>query len=310
MPSCARTASPTWASWAGSCTSPAEFALHVFDRIVDAGARHGLKLAGFHAMNACRTEKGYRHWGHDIGIEDTPLEAGLAFTCAWDKPGGFIGREALLRHKAQGVPHKRLLQFKLHDPMELLHHEEPLFADGQPVGVITSGMYGHRVDASLGMGYVRRPHAVTPDWIAATRFEGAWATGACRPRPSWHPGTTPRANASDNERMNPIDYTVSDGIAQITLAHPPVNALTRAHVDDLITALRRAAADDAARAVVLASAVPGRFCAGLDLKALHGQSATTSARCWTRCTLAWWKRNAPWASPASPPSTAQRAAAA
>ncbi len=150
---------------------PSEFALHVFDRIVAAGASHGLKLAGFHALNACRTEKGYRHWGHDIGIEDTPLQAGLSFTCAFDKPGGFIGREALLRQKEQGPPSKRLLQFKLEDAHELIYHEEPIFADGAPVGVITSGMYGHRVAASLGMGYVKRPHAITPDWIAATRFE-------------------------------------------------------------------------------------------------------------------------------------------
>jgi 4-methylaminobutanoate oxidase (formaldehyde-forming) len=143
----------------------------VFDRIVQAGAGHGLKLAGFHAMNACRTEKGYRHWGHDIGTEDTPLEAGLSFTCAFDKPGGFVGREAVLRQKEKGTPGKRLLQFKLENPNELIYHEEPIFADGEPVGVITSGMYGHRVNASLGMGYVKRPHAVTPDWIAATRFE-------------------------------------------------------------------------------------------------------------------------------------------
>lgn len=150
---------------------PAEFALHVLDRVLQAGAAHGLKLAGFRAINACRMEKGYRHWGHDIGIEDTPLEAGLGFTCAFDKPGGFIGRDALLRQKANGTPHKRLLQLKLDDPGEFLHHEEPLFADGQPVGVVTSGMFGHRVQASLGMGWVRRPHAITPDWIAATRFE-------------------------------------------------------------------------------------------------------------------------------------------
>ena len=148
-----------------------EFALHVFDRLWQAGAAHDLKLAGFHAMNACRTEKGYRHWGHDIGIEDSPLEAGLGFTCAWHKPGGFTGREALLAQKALGPPHKRLLQFQLDDPAELLFHEEPIFADGQPVGVISSGMYGHRVNASLGMGYVKRPHAITPDWLAATGFE-------------------------------------------------------------------------------------------------------------------------------------------
>ncbi len=150
---------------------PQDVALHVFERLMDAGPAHGLALAGFHAMNACRTEKGYRHWGHDIGIDDSPAEAGLSFTCALDKPGGFIGREAVLRQKAAGTPHKRLLQFKLADPQELLTHEEPIFADGQPVGVITSGMYGHRVEASLGMGYVRQSHPVTADWVAATRFE-------------------------------------------------------------------------------------------------------------------------------------------
>jgi glycine cleavage system aminomethyltransferase T/glycine/D-amino acid oxidase-like deaminating enzyme len=150
---------------------PAEFAGHVFERVMNAGAAHGLKLAGFHAMNACRTEKGYLHWGHDVGIEDSPLEAGLGFTCAFDKPGGFIGREAVLIQKEAGAPHKRLLQFKLADAHEMLYHEEPIFADGVAVGVITSGMYGHRVDASLGMGYVKMPHPVTPAWIAASRFE-------------------------------------------------------------------------------------------------------------------------------------------
>jgi heterotetrameric sarcosine oxidase gamma subunit len=150
---------------------PADFALHVFDRIIDAGAAHGLKLAGFHAMNACRTEKGYRHWGHDIGIEDTPVEAGLSFTCAFDKPGGFVGREAVLAQKARGAPPKRLLQFRLDDPDELVFHEEPIFADGRAVGVITSGMYGHRVGASLGMGYARLSQPIDTALVAATRWE-------------------------------------------------------------------------------------------------------------------------------------------
>lgn len=52
-----------------------------------------------------------------------------------------------------------------------LFREEPIFADGQPVGLTTSGMSGHRVDASLGTGPVKRPFATTPDWLAATRFE-------------------------------------------------------------------------------------------------------------------------------------------
>ncbi len=157
---------------------PAEFALHVYDRIVAAGESFGLRPAGFHAMNACRTEKGYRHWGHDVGVEDTPLEAGLAFTCAWDKPGGFIGREALIQQResliaSHGVPapRKRLLQLKLADDRPLLHHEEPILADGRIVGSVTSGMYGHRIGASLGMGYVHMEAPLTAERIAATAFE-------------------------------------------------------------------------------------------------------------------------------------------
>lgn len=151
---------------------PAEFALHVFECLTAAGPAHGLRLAGFHAMNACRTEKGYRHWGHDIGIEDTPLEAGLSFTCAWDKPGGFIGRDAVRRQHGTGIPpNKRLLQFKLQNPHELLNHEEPVFVDGRAVGLITSGMYGHRVEASLGMGYVKLAQPITAELLRATHFE-------------------------------------------------------------------------------------------------------------------------------------------
>ncbi len=150
---------------------PSEFAIHVFERIMAAGVEFGLKLAGFHAMNACRTEKGYRHWGHDIGIEDTPLESGLSFTCAWDKPGGFVGRDALLQFKARGTPKKRLLQFRLTDNQELLYHEEPIFAEDRTVGLITSGMYGHRLGASLGMGYVKLDDPITADLLATMRFD-------------------------------------------------------------------------------------------------------------------------------------------
>jgi glycine cleavage system aminomethyltransferase T len=122
-------------------------------------------------MNACRTEKGYCHWGHDIGIEDTPLEAGLGFTCAYDKPGGFIGRDAVLVQRDKGAPLKRLVQLKLENPNELIYHEEPIFVDGKAAGVVTSGMYGHRVNASLGMGYIKMPHPVTAEWLATAKVE-------------------------------------------------------------------------------------------------------------------------------------------
>ena len=75
---------------------PSEFARSVFDTLMEAGAPYGLKLAGLHAMDSCRIEKAYRHWGHDIAEEDTPLEAGLMFAVKLDK-GEFIGRDALMR---------------------------------------------------------------------------------------------------------------------------------------------------------------------------------------------------------------------
>ncbi len=133
---------------------PAEFAVHVFDALVEAGRDFGLRMAGYHAMNACRMEKAYRHWGHDISVMDTPLEAGLGFAVGWRKPA-FIGRDALLRQREAGGPKRRLVQFRLEDPAELLHHEEPIWSGAEIVGSITSGAYGHRIDASLGMGYVQ-----------------------------------------------------------------------------------------------------------------------------------------------------------
>ncbi|MGI9502257.1 MAG: glycine cleavage T C-terminal barrel domain-containing protein, partial [Geminicoccaceae bacterium] len=113
----------------------------------------------------------YRHWGHDIGDEDTPLQAGLGFAVAFDKPCGFLGREALLRQKEQGIARRRLVQFKLEDDQKLLYHEEPIYRDGELIGAITSGMYGHRIGASLGMGYLRAPDGVTKDFIEAGRYE-------------------------------------------------------------------------------------------------------------------------------------------
>ena len=129
---------------------PGEQLLDVYERLCESGERFGLRHAGYHAMAACRVEKGYRHWSHDIGDEDTPLEAGLGFTIAWDKPGAFIGREALLAQRARGTLRRRLVQVMLADASErapLLYHEEPssvmarLSVPSSPApGVIGSGV--------------------------------------------------------------------------------------------------------------------------------------------------------------------------
>jgi len=146
---------------------PTEFGLGVFDQLWASGAPDGLTLAGYHAMNSLRMEKAYRHWGDDIADEDTPLEAGLSWGVSWDKPGSFIGREALEAQRAAGVT-RRLVQFKLDDPEPLLYHDEPVYRDGSLVGRITSGMYGHTVGAALGMSYV----GCTPDTPRAEVIKG------------------------------------------------------------------------------------------------------------------------------------------
>lgn len=149
---------------------PAAEAVAVYDAIVGAGATFGLAHAGYHALFSCRTECGYRHFGHDIGPHDTPIEAGLSFAVDFDKPGGFIGRQALeqVRHLART---KRLLQFRLEDTDLLLYHDEPIYRDGVMVGRTTSGMYGHTVGAPLGMGYVTAPEPIDQQLVDRSRWE-------------------------------------------------------------------------------------------------------------------------------------------
>jgi glycine cleavage system T protein len=132
---------------------PTEFMTGVYDEIVAAGAAFGLKHCGYHALNALRMEKAYRHWGHDITDEDTPLEAGLGFAVKMDKPGGFIGREALLKQKEEGLK-QRLVQFLLKDPMPMLYHNEPIWQGDRIAGYIRSGMYAHTLGSACGLGYV------------------------------------------------------------------------------------------------------------------------------------------------------------
>jgi glycine cleavage system T protein len=147
-----------------------EFMQGIYDEIVAAGEQFELVHAGYHALNSLRMEKGYRHWSHDITDEDTPLEAGLGFAVKFDKPNGFIGREALLAQKENGLP-KRLLQFKLRDPEPLLYHNEPIWRNDEIVGHITSGAYGHSLGACIGLGYVHTDHGIKPEEVLDGNYE-------------------------------------------------------------------------------------------------------------------------------------------
>ncbi|WP_295637968.1 aminomethyltransferase family protein, partial [Novosphingobium sp.] len=149
---------------------PTEFLAGVYDAIAAAGAAFGLKHAGYHALNSLRMEKAYRHWGHDVTDEDTPLEAGLAFAVMLDKPGGFIGRDALVRQKQEGLK-QRLVQFLLKSPEPMLYHNEPIWQGDRIAGYIRSGMYAHTLGAACGLGYVTAPDGGVVGPIGADDYE-------------------------------------------------------------------------------------------------------------------------------------------
>ena len=149
---------------------PTEFAAGIYDALVEAGEGVELRHVGMHAMNSLRIEKAYRHYGHDITDADTPLEAGLGFAVKLEKPGGFIGRDALLRQREEGV-RQRLVQFLLEDPEPLLYHNEPIWRDDAIAGYIRSGMYGHTLGGAVGLGYVENEAGVDADHVNAGRYE-------------------------------------------------------------------------------------------------------------------------------------------
>ena len=148
---------------------PAGDTVKVFAELQQAGAAFGIRNVGLHAVNSLRLEKGFRHWGHDMGSEDNLVQAGLSFAAKPDA-SDFIGRDAFLQQKAAGLPDRRLVQFKLNDPEPLLYHNEPIVMDGHIVGYLTSGMYGHSVGAAIGMGYVVAP-GLSADRIEEASFE-------------------------------------------------------------------------------------------------------------------------------------------
>jgi 4-methylaminobutanoate oxidase (formaldehyde-forming) len=103
------------------------------------------------------------------------LEAGLSFAVAFDKKGGFTGRSALERHrKSNRLPKKRMVALALEDDSDaapLIYHEEPIYRDGKLVGSTTSGAWGHRVNKSLGLGYIHHADGVTADWTGSGTWE-------------------------------------------------------------------------------------------------------------------------------------------
>ena len=144
---------------------------HAYEQLCAAGAPVGLEHTGLKALSSLRMEEGYRDYGHDIDNTDSVLEAGLGFAVAFDKPGGFIGREAVLAKKAAGPLTRRLLQVRLLDPEPMLHHGEVVLRDATPVGYVRAGSYGHTLGGAVGLTMIDAAEPITSDYLAAGSWE-------------------------------------------------------------------------------------------------------------------------------------------
>lgn len=146
---------------------PTEFAAHLLE--VLQGAEGAPRLCGALAVESARLEKAFRHWGHDMGPFDTPVEAGLTFACDVGKRGGFRGLEAVERRRQRGAM-RRLLSFCLREPEPLLFGKEPIWRDGEIVGQVTSASYGWTLNAAIALGSASVPDGGTAGDIVAAEY--------------------------------------------------------------------------------------------------------------------------------------------
>jgi glycine cleavage system aminomethyltransferase T/glycine/D-amino acid oxidase-like deaminating enzyme len=148
---------------------PVEMARHVYLALHEAGADLGLKDAGYYALDALRIEQGRRAWGAELGPDETPWQAGLAFSVRLDKPSAFIGRDALLA--ARGEPLRKKLVTLLVDGGAWPWGGETILVDGRPAGEITSAGYSPLAGGCVALGYVRDAAAQVAHAGTAARIE-------------------------------------------------------------------------------------------------------------------------------------------
>ncbi|NOH03248.1 MAG: FAD-dependent oxidoreductase [Chloroflexi bacterium] len=136
---------------------PMEYGLRLWDTLWEAGKPEGMVAGGYKAIDSLRLEKGYRYWSGEISPDYTPYEAGLGFAVKLDK-GDFIGKEALVRQKAEGIQQK-LCTITLCDDRTIVLGKEPIRADGKTVGWVASGGFGYSVNKSIAYAYLPMEYA-------------------------------------------------------------------------------------------------------------------------------------------------------
>ncbi|MFQ5420547.1 MAG: glycine cleavage T C-terminal barrel domain-containing protein, partial [Anaerolineae bacterium] len=131
----------------------AESAVQVWDTLMVAGQKYNIQSVGYKALESLRLEKGYRYWSADITPDENPYEAGLGFAVKLKSGGDFIGREALLKVKEQGI-RRRLCTLAMADTSCVIYGGEAVYAHGDLVGRVRSGGYGYTVGKNIALSYL------------------------------------------------------------------------------------------------------------------------------------------------------------
>lgn len=149
---------------------PKDSCIPVYNAVMAAGAKHGIINSGYRAIDSLSIEKGYRHWHADLRPDDTPLEAGLAFTCKLKSSIPFQGRNILEKQKKEGLKRK-IVCFTIDEKVPMFGLEA-IFRNGVPVGHLRRSDYGFYIDKTIGYGYIRNPDGgvVSADFIKSGEF--------------------------------------------------------------------------------------------------------------------------------------------
>ena len=171
----------------------AEYGGALWSALWAAGEPIGMVPAGYRAIESMRLEKSYRVWGSDLTAETNPYEAGLGFCVKLDKPGGFDGREALVRAKADGLS-RRLRAIVLDDPSAVVLGSEPVRVERtRALARVTSGGYGYTTHASIAFAYLPVEHGAGQHRVEIDLF-GTWVGAQVVAEPLFDP-TSSRVRA-------------------------------------------------------------------------------------------------------------------
>jgi glycine cleavage system aminomethyltransferase T/glycine/D-amino acid oxidase-like deaminating enzyme len=158
----------------------AEYGRLLWDTLFEAGQPAGIIAAGRSAFTSMRLEKGYRLWGADMTVEHDPYEAGVGFAVKLDK-GYFVGRQAL-EGKSEKTATRRLSCLVVDDPAAVVMGSEPVYADGRPVGYVTSAAFGYTIEKNIAYAWIPADRATPGDRLEIEYFgERVPATVASEP---------------------------------------------------------------------------------------------------------------------------------